>query len=350
MTIIIEGISIGPDFPPFIVAELSGNHNQSIDRAKQLVDAAAAAGVQAIKLQTYTADTMTLNLDSGEFSVEDPDNLWAGYTLHKLYDQAHTPWEWHKELFDYIYSKGCIPFSSPFDETAVDFLETLSCPMYKIASFEITDLPLIKKVAMTGKPMIMSTGMASISEIDEAVNCARDNGCKELILLKCTSTYPASPADTNLLTIPHLAKMTNTLSGISDHTLGIGVSVAAVALGAVLIEKHITLDRNDGGVDSTFSMEPSEFKDLVIQSNQAWAALGGVTYGGTRNEEKSKMYRRSIYVKRDIEIGDALSKDNIIIIRPSLGLSPKHFDMVIGQTAINNLKKGHPLSWTDITN
>lgn len=347
MIIDVCGTLIGHDQPPFIVAELSGNHNQSIERAKQLIDAAACAGVQAIKLQTYTADTMTLDLNVGEFSVEDPTNLWNGYSLHQLYDKAHTPWGWHQELFDYIRGKGCIPFSSPFDESAVDFLEDLSCPIYKIASFEITDLPLIKKVAETGKPIIMSTGMASISEIDEAVNCARNNGCNHLVLLKCTSTYPATPLDSNLLTIPHLSKMTDTLVGVSDHTLGIGVSVAAVALGAAVIEKHITLDRHDGGVDSSFSMEPDEFKDLVTQANHAWLAKGKVTYGGTNNEEKSKMYRRSLYISSSVSKGDILTKDNVSIIRPALGLSPKYYDAVIGKKCNKDLPKGHPLGWND---
>lgn len=348
MNIHVSGKVIGADQPPFIVAELSGNHNQSIERAKQLIDVAAEAGVDAIKLQTYTADTMTLDLDEREFSVSDPNNLWKGYSLHKLYDQAHTPWEWHAELFDYIRKKGCIPFSSPFDESAVDFLETLSCPIYKIASFELTDLPLIKKVAETGKPIIMSTGMASISEIDEAVNCARSYGCKDLVLLKCTSTYPATASDSNLVTTPHLAKMTNTLVGVSDHTLGTGVSVAAVALGAVVIEKHITLDRKDGGVDSSFSMEPHEFSDLVFQANQAWQALGSITYGGTKNEEKSKIYRRSIYIIKDIRMGDAITTDNIAIIRPALGLAPKYYDSLLGKVASRDLKKGHATTWDDI--
>lgn len=342
------GLEISDESRPFIVAELSGNHNQSLDRAKHLVDAAADAGVQAIKLQTYTADTMTLDLDQREFLVEDPDNLWSGYTLHKLYNEAHTPWEWHEELFEYIRSKGCIPFSSPFDETAVDFLESLNCPLYKIASFELTDLPLIGKVAKTGKPMIMSTGMATIAEIEDAVNCARDNGCTELILLKCTSTYPATAADSNIVTIPHLSKMMNVPVGISDHTLGIGVSVAAVAMGAVVIEKHITLDRSDGGVDSTFSMEPNEFKLLVEQANQAWNALGCVTYGGTKNEEKSKQYRRSIYVKRKIEKGEIFTKENISIVRPALGLAPKYLDYVLGAKSNKDLEEGHPLNMEDV--
>lgn len=344
----IEGKIIASGGKPFIVAELSGNHNQSIQRAKDLIDCAAEAGCDAVKLQTYTADTMTLNLDSGDFYVSDNNNLWHGYTLHSLYDKAHTPWEWHAELFSYIRSKGLVPFSSPFDETAVDFLESLGCPAYKVASFEVTDIPLIKKIAITGKPIIMSLGMASLSEIEEAVVCARVNGCKELVLLKCTSTYPADPLYSNIVTIPHLAKMCNCLVGISDHTLGFGVSVAAVALGAVLIEKHITIDRNDGGVDSAFSMEPHEFKVLVEESNRAWKALGKINYGTSSDlENKSKGYRRSIYISEDIHKGEYLSASNISVVRPGNGLAPKHYDSVIGSVALRDMKKGHPLSWDD---
>lgn len=345
MTINIRNRSIGSNHSPFIVAELSGNHNQSIDRAKSLIDKAVEAGVDAIKLQTYTAETMTLDLDTNEFFVSDQNNLWSGSTLYDLYDKAHTPWEWHEELFEYISQRGCIPFSSPFDESAVDFLETLDCPLYKIASFEITDLPLISKVAKTGKPMIMSTGMASLTEIEEAVDCAYLNGCTDLILLKCTSTYPSNPSDSNILTIPHMSKLKNTLVGISDHTLGVGVSVAAVALGAVLIEKHITLDRNDGGVDSSFSLEPSEFKDLVLQANQAWQSLGEIRYGGSIDEQKSKLYRRSIYIKKDVKKGEIITRDNIVIIRPSLGLKPKYYKDILGKVITKDLPKGTPLSW-----
>ncbi|MCP5350100.1 MAG: pseudaminic acid synthase [Oceanospirillaceae bacterium] len=346
----IEGKIISSGGKPFIVAELSGNHNQSIQRAKDLIDCAAEAGCDAVKLQTYTADTMTLNLNSGEFYVSDKNNLWHGYTLHSLYDKAHTPWEWHAELFSYIRNKGMVPFSSPFDETAVDFLESIACPVYKVASFEVTDIPLIRKIAKTGKPIIMSLGMASLSEIEEAVGCARDNGCKDLILLKCTSTYPADPASSNILTIPHLSTMFACLTGISDHTFGTGVSVAATALGAVLIEKHITIDRNDGGVDSSFSMEPHEFKMLVQEVNRAWLALGKVNYGAVSDlEKKSKDYRRSLYVSEPVKKGDVLGAHNIAVVRPAKGLPPKYYDNVVGAIARHDMPVGHPLAWSDIS-
>jgi pseudaminic acid synthase len=346
--IMIESKIISSSSKPFVVAELSGNHNQSISRAKELIDFAVSAGCDAVKLQTYTADTMTLDMNTGDFCVSDKDNLWHGYTLYSLYDKAHTPWAWHAELFSYIRERGLIPFSSPFDETAVDFLESLNCPVYKVASFEVTDIPLIKKIASTGKPIIMSLGMASLSEIEDAVSCARDNGCQDLILLKCTSTYPADPAFSNIVTIPHLSKLFDCMVGISDHTLGVGVSVAAVALGAVLIEKHITMDRKDGGVDSTFSMEPSEFKLLVDESTRAWKALGKVNYGpSSADENKSKKYRRSIYISKDIKAGTYLTSENIVVVRPCGGLDPKYYDSVIGGVALHDMKKGHPLSWGD---
>lgn len=278
-SITIGNRQVGQDHPPFVIAEMSGNHNQSLDRALAIVEAAAKAGAHALKLQTYTADTMTLDIDEGEFYIEDPNSLWKGASLHKLYQLAHTPWEWHAPIFKRANELGMLAFSTPFDESAVDFLESLDVPCYKIASFENTDLPLIRKVAATGKPMIISTGMASVAELDESVRTAREAGCKDLILLKCTSTYPATPENTNIRTIPHLRDLFGTEVGLSDHTMGTGVSVASVALGATVIEKHFTLSRAEGGVDSAFSMEPAEMASLVLESERAWQALGRITYG-----------------------------------------------------------------------
>jgi len=336
---------IGPQNSPFIVAEMSGNHNQSLERALEIVEAAAACGVDALKLQTYTADTMTLNINYGEFVIKDQDNLWKGKSLYKLYQEAYTPWEWHKPIFDKCKELGIIPFSTPFDETAVDFLEDLNVPIYKIASFENTDIPLIKKVASTGKPMIISTGMANIQELAEAVQAAKDGGCKDLILLKCTSTYPASPENTNILTIPHMKELFNCQVGLSDHTMGIGVAVASVALGATIIEKHFTLSRADGGVDSAFSMEPQEMKNLVEETNRAWQALGSIKYGPTEKERQSLKGRRSIYVVKDIKAGEKFTKKNIKVIRPGYGLEPKYFEKIMGLTAKQDLKAGTPLSF-----
>lgn len=330
---------------PFIIAEMSGNHNQSLDRALKIVDAAAMAGADALKLQTYTPDTMTLDINEGEFFISDPNSLWKGQTMHSLFKKAHTPWEWHEPIFERARERGIIAFSSPFDESAVDFLESLNVPYYKIASFENTDIPLIKKVASTGKPMIISTGMATLSELDETVKAARAAGCKALTLLKCTSTYPASPENTNLLTIPHMRDLFNCDVGLSDHTMGIGASVAAVALGASVIEKHFTLDRNDGGVDSIFSLEPVELKQLVIETERAWQALGKITYGPTAAETNAVMRRRSIYITKDIKSGDVLTKENIRCIRPGHGLSPKYYESIIGKKIKSNAKKGTPVQW-----
>lgn len=348
-TILVAGRSIGRSHKPFIIAEMSGNHNQSLDRALAIVEAAAKTGADALKLQTYTADTMTLDLDHGEFFIDDPNSLWKGHSLHKLYQQAYTPWEWHKPIFEHARTLGMIPFSTPFDVTAVDFLEELGVPCYKIASFENTDLPLIRKVASTGKPMIISTGMASVAEIDEAVRAAREAGCKDLVLLKCTSTYPAAPSDTNLLTIPHLRDMFNCEIGLSDHTFGIGASVASIALGASVIEKHFTLARADGGVDSTFSMEPDEMASLVVETERAWMALGEVHYGLTEKEKESLTFRRSIYVAEDLAPGDALTEKNLRIIRPGLGLPPKYLSSLIGKRVGRPVRKGTPMSWDLLT-
>ncbi|MDQ0161937.1 pseudaminic acid synthase [Aeribacillus alveayuensis] len=343
--IIVEARRIGSNHKPFIIAEMSGNHNQSLERALAIVEAASKAGAHALKIQTYTADTMTLNLENPEFKIEDSDSLWKGHTLYQLYQQAYTPWEWHKPIFDRARELGMIPFSTPFDETAVDFLEELNVPMYKIASFENTDIPLIKKVASTGKPMIISTGMATVAELDETVRAAREAGCKDLILLKCTSTYPASPEHTNILTIPHMSELFNCQVGLSDHTMGVGVAVASVALGATVIEKHFTLSRADGGVDSAFSMEPDEMKALVVETERAWQALGEVKYGPTEKEKASLKFRRSLYVAKDIKQGEKFNKENIRVVRPGYGLAPKYYERLIGKEAKQDIKAGTPLSW-----
>jgi pseudaminic acid synthase len=344
----IDGRSIGPHHPPFIIAEMSGNHNQSLERAFHIIEAAAKAGAHALKIQTYTADTMTLNIDTKDFKIEDNDSLWSGSTLYTLYQQAYTPWEWHKPIFDKCRELGMIPLSTPFDESAVDFLEDLGVPIYKIASFENTDIPLIKKVAATGKPIIISTGMATVAEIDETITAAKEAGCKDIILLKCTSTYPASPVNTNISTIPHMKELFNCQVGLSDHTMGTGVAVASVALGATVIEKHFTLSRADGGVDSAFSLEPPELKELVVETERAWQALGQITYGPTDMEKASLKFRRSIYVTNDIKAGEIFTKENIKVIRPGYGLKPKYFDVMIGKTASKHLPAGTPLGWDSI--
>ncbi|MCD9572477.1 pseudaminic acid synthase [Pseudomonas protegens] len=336
---------VGAGHGPLIIAEMSGNHNQSLDVALQIVEAAARAGAHALKLQTYTADTMTLDLAQGEFFIKDPDSLWAGSSLYQLYQQAHTPWEWHQPIFARAKALGMLAFSTPFDESAVDFLESLDVPAYKIASFENTDLPLIRRVAATGKPLIISTGMASIAELDESVRAARQAGCRDLVLLKCTSTYPASPTNSNLLTIPHLRKLFGCEVGLSDHSMGVGVSVAAVALGATVIEKHFTLDRAAGGVDASFSLEPAEMASLVLETERAWQAMGRVSYGATQAESKSLVYRRSLYVTQDMQAGELFSADNVRAIRPGLGLAPKHYDALLGRRARQALKRGTALDW-----
>jgi pseudaminic acid synthase len=341
----INGQNIGTGHQPFIIAEMSGNHNQSLERALEIVEAAANTGAHALKIQTYTPDTMTLDLDEREFHISDPNSLWAGKSLYKLYSEAYTPWEWHKPIFDRARDLGIIAFSTPFDDTAVDLLESLDVPCYKIASFENTDLPLIRRVAATGKPMIISTGMASIAELDDTVRAARETGCKDLILLKCTSTYPATASNTNILTIPHMREMFDCEVGLSDHTLGLGVSVASVALGSTVIEKHFTLNRADGGVDSTFSMEPDEMTQLVLETERAWQALGHVAYGPTEAEKKSLQHRRSLYVVLDLKAGDVLTKDNVRAIRPGLGLPTKYLEVVLGKTVKKDVKRGTALVW-----
>lgn len=341
----ICGRRYGVDAPPLVIAEMSGNHNHSLERALAIVDAAAAAGAQALKIQTYTADTITLEVDTEGFVVTDPSSLWAGRTLYDLYDEAHTPWEWHQAIFERARSRGMLAFSTPFDETAVDFLESLDVPCYKIASFENVHLPLIRKVASTGKPIIMSTGMATAEELEEAVSTARESGCRDLVLLKCTSTYPASPENTNLATIPDMRTRFGCAVGLSDHSMGLGVAVASVALGAVAIEKHFTLSRAEGGVDSAFSMEPAELEALVAETERAWLAVGAVSYGPTAAEKPSLQGRRSIYIAEDVRAGDVLTEHNVRIVRPGYGLAPKHWDAVLGREAIRDAAKGTPLSW-----
>ena len=336
---------ISPEHPPFIIAEMSGNHNQSLERALEIVEVAAKSGVHALKLQTYTADTMTLDIDEREFHISDSENLWADTSLFELYSEAYTPWEWHKPIFDRARELGMIAFSTPFDDSSVDFLETLEVPCYKIASFENTDLPLIRRVAATGKPLIISTGMATVSELDETVHAAREVGCSDLILLKCTSTYPATPKNTNILTIPHLRELFDCEVGLSDHTMGIGVSVASVALGSTVIEKHFTLNRGDGGVDSAFSMEPAEMAQLVIETERAWQALGKINYGPTETEKKSLQYRRSLYVVQDLNPGDVLTRNNIRAIRPGFGLPTKYLEQIIGKAVNQEVKRGTPITW-----
>lgn len=335
---------IGLSEQPFIIAEMSGNHNQSLERAMRIIDEAADCGVDAIKLQTYTADTITIDSHRSEFSINDTNSQWSGRTLYDLYREAHTPWEWHAPLFAHARKRGLLVFSTPFDETAVDFLETLDTPAYKIASFENNHLPLIRKVAETGKPIIMSTGMATITEIDEAARMARSGGA-DLALLKCTSTYPARPANSNVATIAAIRSLFACEAGLSDHTMGTGVAVAAVALGATIIEKHFTLSRAEGGVDAAFSLEPQEMKALVDETTRAHEAIGTVKFGPTDAEKASLVFRRSIYVVEPIEAGAPISADKIRVIRPGLGAAPRDFERLVGRTAKQDLAKGTPLTW-----
>ena len=330
---------------PFIIAEMSGNHNQSLERALNIIDAAADSGASAIKIQTYTADTLTIK---GVFKITEKSSLWYGKDLHDLYDEAHTPWNWHKAIFEHAHKRGIICFSSPFDETAVDLLESLNNPIYKIASFEINHIPLLKYIAKTGKPVIMSTGASSLSEIAEAVNVLKREGCENLTLLKCTSTYPASPENSNLNTIPHLKELFNCEVGLSDHTMGIGVAVAAIAKGANVIEKHFCLDRTEGGVDSAFSLEPAEFKQLVIEAKNAYLALGKINYGITNDEKKVDAGKRSIYVSHKINVNELITTKNIKVIRPGYGLHPRYYTDVIGKKVNKNLEIGQPLSFNDL--
>ena len=343
MTICIACRPVGSDHPPLVIAEMSGNHNQSLDRALAIVDAAAEAGAHALKLQTYTADTITLNVRGGDFEIRDQGSLWAGQNLHDLYKMAYTSWEWHGPIMERARQRGMLCFSSPFDESAVDFLEELGAPAYKIASFENNHLPLIRKAAATGKPLIISTGMASLGELEQAVAAAREAGCRDLVLLKCTSTYPAAPANTNIRTIPHLRELFGCQVGLSDHTMGVGVAVAAVALGATVIEKHFTLSRAEGGVDSDFSLEPDELRELVQECQRSWEALGEVTYGPTEAELDSLCFRRSIYVAENIAQGEAFTSKNLRIVRPGYGAPPSMMDSIVGRIARKDFHAGQPL-------
>lgn len=329
---------------PFIIAELSGNHRQELETALAMVNAAAHAGVSAVKLQTYTPETLTIKSSRPEFYTNSK-GLWANQTLYDLYKTAYTPWEWHQPIFERARELGLIAFSTPFDLTAVDFLEKLNCPIYKIASFENADLPLIRRVAETGKPVIMSTGMATLAELDEAVRTIRSTGNNQIVLLKCTSTYPADPTDSNLRTIPHLKDLFGCEVGLSDHTLGIGVAVAAVALGATVIEKHFTLSRADGGVDAAFSMEPHEMKLLVEETRRAYQALGHVHYGPTEAEKKSLVYRRSLYFVKDMLPGEEITPEAIRSIRPGYGLPPKYYEVLLGKRVKMAIERGTPVSW-----
>jgi len=342
---IAPSYEIGANSPPFIIAEVSCNHNGAIERAFEIIEAAAKVGAHAVKFQTYTADTMTLDINEGEFAITDEKSLWKGYNLYKLYEEAHTPWAWHKALFDKVRTLGMIPLSTPFDATAVDFLEKEVNPgIYKVASFENTDIPLIEKVARTGKPMIISTGMATAQELEESVKAAQNAGCKDLILLQCTSAYPSDAQDANLATMADMRDRFGVQIGLSDHTLGLAVPLVAVALGATVIEKHFTLCRADGGHDSAFSLEPSELEDLVIESKRAWQAIGKVSYGpSSPKEEKSLVYRRSLYIVEDVKAGEQLTEKNVRAIRPGLGLKPKYMKELLGKVATADLKKGTAL-------
>jgi pseudaminic acid synthase len=333
------------DRRPFIIAEMSGNHNGSLDRALEIVDAAAQNGADAIKLQTYTADTMTLDSDLPNFKIQDESSLWAGRTLYDLYEEAHTPWEWHEPIFSRAKELGLLAFSTPFDSSAVDFLGLLGVEVFKIASFENTDLPLIRKAASTGKPLIISTGLASVGEISEAVSTARSAGCKDLILMKTTSSYPASPQNTNLKTIPHMRELFSCDVGLSDHTLGVGIAIASVSLGVGVIEKHLTLNRQDGGVDSAFSLIPSELKSLVEETERAWAGQGHPKYGPTEAELRSFVFRRSLYVTEDLQEGELLSERNVRALRPGYGLPTKFLECVLGKRVNRRVTRGTEVSW-----
>jgi pseudaminic acid synthase len=345
MAFTINNRQVGTGHRPFIIAEMSGNHNKSLDKAMAIVKAAAETGADAIKLQTYTPDSLTIDHRGGLFDISDPNSLWQGRNLYELYQEAMTPYEWHKPIFEYAASLGIICFSTPFDEKAVDFLDELGAPLHKIASFENNHHPLLKKIAATGKPVIMSTGVSSLEDLTESVAVLRKNGCKDLVLLKCTSTYPATPDNTNVKTIPHMKDLFDCEIGLSDHTMGVGAAVAAVALGATVIEKHFCLSRAEGGVDSAFSMEPKEFKMLVIESERAWLSLGEIQYGVQEAEKKSINYKRSVYIVKDISAGESFTNENTRIIRPGDGAHPRYFENILGKIASKNISKGTPFSF-----
>ena len=344
-TIKLGKYNIGENHPPFLIAEMSGNHNQSLERALAIVDAAAKTGAHALKIQTYTPDTMTLNISEGDFFIEDKKSLWKGRSLYDLYGEAMTPWEWHKAIKDRCESHGMEFFSTPFDLSAVDFLEKLGVTFYKIASFENTDIRLIKRVAQTGKPIIISTGMATVAELGEAVEAIRAEGNEKIILLKCTSAYPSTPKDANLKTIQALRDMFKVEVGLSDHTMGIGVAIASIPLGATVVEKHFTLDRKEGGVDSAFSMEPAEFKQMVEECKVAWDSIGQVSLSRTESEKRSLVFRRSVYFSEDMKAGDVITDKNIKAIRPGYGLPTKFYDLLIGKKVKVDVKKGTPTSF-----
>ena len=337
--------TVGPDAEPFVIAEMSGNHNGDLQRALDIVDAAAEAGAHAIKLQTYRADTITIDADGPAFQISGDHALWAGRNLYQLYEQAHTPWEWHEPLFERIRSHGVIPFSSPFDPTAIDLLEGLDAPLYKIASLEIVDLPLIRSVAEKGKPVILSTGAASVAEMDDAVRAVRETGNDQIVLLGCTSSYPASPRESHLRKLPVMADAWNVLVGLSDHTPGLGAAVAAVALGACAIEKHVTLARDDGGVDSDFSLEPAELAALVSETRVAWEALGEPRLGPVAGEAESRRLRRSLYVVEDVRAGDKVGPENVRSIRPAGGLAPDALESITGRPFLRDVPRGTALTW-----
>lgn len=340
----IGNYNIGRDHKPFIIAEMSGNHNQSLERALKIIEIAAQCGADAIKLQTYTADTLTIDHRGGLFDIEDKTSLWKGRNLYELYQEAYTPWEWHEAMYKCAADNNVICFSTPFDDTAVDFLENLNTPVHKVASFENNHHPLLKKIAKTGKPVIMSTGASTLANLDESVTVLRENGCKDLVLLKCTSNYPASPENSNVRTIPHLRDLFQCEVGLSDHTMGIGVPCAAVTLGATVIEKHFCLSRAEGGVDSAFSLEPDELKSLVIETERAWQSLGQIQYGIQDSEKKSLLFKRSIYVVKDIKAGEVFTEENIRVIRPGDGAQPKYYEGILGKTAYKTYTRGEPLS------
>ncbi|MCJ8347985.1 pseudaminic acid synthase [Moritella sp.] len=342
-TITIDGRKIGPNYRPYIIAELSANHNGDINRAFAIMAAAKEAGADAIKLQTYTQDTITMDCDSDEFQIK--GGLWHGQSLYELYKGAHMPWEWHQPLFAKAKELGITIFSSPFDFSAVDLLEELDAPAYKIASFEVIDLPLIKRVAQTGKPMIISTGMANKAEIQDAITTARENGCEELVVLHCVSSYPAPAEQYNLRTIEDISQRFDVLSGLSDHTIDNATAVVSVAFGACVIEKHVTLDRNGGGADDSFSLEPTELAQLCRDTHTAWQAMGKVNYERTPAEQGNVQFRRSLYVVKDIAAGELLTAENVRSIRPGFGLAPKHYDAVLGKVAKGIIYRGAALSF-----
>lgn len=341
----IQGRKIGDQHKPFVIAEMSGNHKGSLERALEIVEMARQAGVDALKLQTFVPDAMTLDMDDDSFVVQNKKSLWYGRSLHSLYTEAQTPWEWHKKIFERCKQLGLICFSTPFHAAAVDFLEELETPCYKIASFENTDLALIRKTANTKKPLLISTGMATFDELEDALNAAREEGCKDIVLMKCTSSYPADPADMHLRTIPYLKERFGVPVGLSDHSLGIGVAVASIACGASVIEKHFTVNRKDGGVDAAFSMDESDMKSLTDEVTRAWLALGTVQNGPTEAEKSSLIFRRSLFIVKDLKAGECLTNANMKALRPGLGISPKYFESLFGKRVAKNVGKGTPVTW-----